>query len=801
MKTKSILNLISFLVIILISSSSAQTFLIKGKVIDAEEKTAIENVNVIVQGSEVSTTTNTSGEFKLNLSRGTVWIELSHVSYRSKTISITPDGKSSDSVLTIYLQKGNIKLGNVYIVSTKYSHRYDETPLPLEVITGSEINRYKPLTVPDIISTKPGISLQRDGIWATSVSVRGLKGADVITLIDGNRIETATDLDGAMSLFDMDNIRQVEVIKNASSVLYGTGALGGIINIITKGGHFTNGLSVRGNVNSGINSVNRGLSNGAGLNLSSRNWTLDLNGSYRKAGNTSTPTGELQNSGYNDDYFSGSLGYFINDNNRIKVSYQNFKGWDIGIPGGSGLFPLNAQVKYSFIKRDMFDLQYSVKNLIAPLKDLTVKFFNQNIYRFVDNVPNMTVVVQGTNGKPDQVVNVAKISPSARHYVTGVQLQSNWLFGRNLLLAGVDAWQRNLDSRREKYIIHSAKDQQSGVLTREFTETIGEKPLPDASFRSIGIYAQDEIPLFGERLKVTLGARADKIIVKNDQVSNPVYYFTTPAGMKNPPQTVLNWNAMEENDYSWSGNLNVLYNLSKELKLTFSYSRSFRAASLEERYKYIDLGSLVKLGNPLLKPEKGNYLDAGFRFNNKELRASGNIFINYLADQIIETPGTFEGRSAYLSVNAGRSRLYGFDGSAAVSVSENSDLTLCAAYVRGEDLSGNTNLPEIPPLNGRIGYRVSVPEVISCELVMNIFSSQEKTAPGELATPGYVYYSLYLSSSTLRLMGSHLRIFAGCENIFDKSYRNHISTIRGLILNEPGRNIFLKLSLGFGEDN
>lgn len=801
MKTISILNLISFLVIILISSGSAQTHVIKGKVLDSENKTAIENVNIHVNNPGVTTTTNSSGEFKIEIKNSGSEIELSHISYKTKSVFIAPGELGGDSVLTIYLVKGDIKIGDVYVVSTKYSQRYDDTPLPIEVITGREISRYSPVSLPDIIAARPGLSLQRDGMWATSVSVRGLKGADVITLVDGNRIETATDLDGAMSLFNMDNIKQVEVIKNASSVLYGTGALGGIINIITNGGRFTNGLSVSGRINSGINSVNNGLASGAGLNISSRNWTLDLNGGYRKAGNTSTPTGELQNSGYNDDYFSGSLGYFINDNNRLKVSYQNFKGWDIGIPGGAGLFPLNAIVKYSFIKRDMFDFQYSIKNLIAPLKNLTVKFFNQNIYRFVDNVPNQTVIVQGTNGKPDQVVNVGKISPSARHYVTGIQLQSNWLIGRSLLLAGVDAWQRNLDSRREKYIIHSARDGQSGTLTREFTETIGEKPLPEASFRSIGIYAQDEIPFFGDRFKVTVGARADKITVKNDRVSNPVYYYTTPAGMKKAPPTVINWGAMDKNDYSWSGNVNMLYKLSRELNLTFSYSRSFRAASLEERYKYIDLGSLVKLGNPELKPEKGNYIDAGFRYNTTSIRADGNIFINYLADQIIEIPGTFEGRNAFLSVNAGKSRLYGFDGSAEIKVSGNSDITFNAAYVRGEDISDNNNLPEIPPLNGRVGYRVRIPEIISGELVMNIFAPQDKTAPGELKTPGYVYYSMYLSSAAIRLPGSHLRIFAGCENILDKSYRNHISTIRGLILNEPGRNIFLKLNLEFGEDN
>ena len=107
-----------------------------------------------------------------------------------------------------------------------------------------------------------------------------------------------------------------------------------------------------------------------------------------------------------------------------------------------------------------------------------------------------------------------------------------------------------------------------------------------------------------------------------------------------------------------------------------------------------------------------------------------------------------------LSVNAGKSRLYGFDGSAEFHISDNSLLNVSAAYVRGEDISNNTNLPEIAPLNGRLSYRYNFPDLLSLELSVNIFSSQNNIAPGEFATPGYVYYNFYLNSTTILVLNS-----------------------------------------------
>ena len=772
-----------------------QKIIVRGKVVDFNSKNPIANVNVILSENEYLTSTNSNGQFIVSLSPGKYSLKFSHISYESESISLHLMDNSADTVLILELQPTKITLNDIYLVSTRIFQKYADTPLPLEVITQNEIQKYQPQTLADIVSEKPGLALQRDGIWATNISIRGLSGSDVITLVNGDRIETATDLDGALSLFNLNNIKQVEVIKNASSVLYGTGALGGIINIITEENNYTNDFAINCNLTSGFNSVNKGFSSGAAINLSAKKYWVSVKGNYRNAFDTKTALGELSNSGYSDDYFAGDLGIYINDNNKLKISYQNFKGWDIGIPGGEGLFPNNAVVKYSFIKRDLFDIKYSINNLIKPLKELTIKFYGQNIYRFVDNIPNQRTIIQASGTQPNQIVAVDKIAPNARHYLTGLQLQSNWLFGENLFLAGIDVWQRNLDSRRERIISHSQEDPLTNEITPTFTEYIGEKPLPDCSFRSIGVYGQDEFPLIANELRVTIGVRADQIYVKNDSVSNPVYYYTVPSGPKDPPPVILNWPMMNKIDYSWSASFNIFYRVTKNANLTFSYSHSFRAASLEERFKYIDLGSIISLGNPELKPEQGNYFDFGIRFKDDKLNFSGDIFLNYIYNQIIQAPGVFEGRNALLSINAQKSRLYGFDAAAQYQLSMTSSLKLIGAFVRGEDLSSGNNLPAIAPFNGRLSYNHFITGLLNFEISTIFFASQNEIAPGEIQIPGYIYYNFYINSQPFLVFNSEFVLYAGCENVTNKSYRNHLSTNRGFIISEPGRNFFIKINL------
>jgi outer membrane receptor protein involved in Fe transport len=115
--------------------------------------------------------------------------------------------------------------------------------------------------------------------------------------------------------------------------------------------------------------------------------------------------------------------------------------------------------------------------------------------------------------------------------------------------------------------------------------------------------------------------------------------------------------------------------------------------------------------------------------------------------------------------------------------------------VRGINRLDNSSLPQIPPLNGIIGFKFIPYDFLSTDFSAVIFDAQNKIAQGEIATPGYTYFNLALNFINIEAWKIKINISTGIENIFDKEYRNHLSTIRGLIVYEPGRNFYLRTNI------
>ena len=297
---------------------------------------------------------------------------------------------------------------------------------------------------------------------------------------------------------------------------------------------------------------------------------------------------------------------------------------------------------------------------------------------------------------------------------------------------------------------------------------------------------------------MTLGGRVDRVKTTNSLTYNPVYEIVNNGNINyTPPGQIVIWNAREIKDVSWSGNLGLLYNAFKDIDFTLTGGRSFRSPSLEERYQYIDLGSFVRVGNPDLVPEKGLFFDAGVRVWKDNLNITGNVYINSFTDLVAEIPGTFEGRPAFVKTNIGKARYYGFDFDFIYNVYKQLLVYGTLAYVRGEDTGNNTDLPQVPPLNGRLGIKTPVFKYITIDFSSILFAEQNKIAAGEIATPGYATFDFSVYSNPLKYYGMKFQLVGGIENILDKSYRDHLATNRGSITSEPGRNFYFRVNVDF----
>lgn len=787
-----------FLLLILVANITFSQAMFTGKVFDKNTDATVSNVVVNILNTDLSTKTNKFGEYEFDfLKPGDYKVEFIHPGYKTLTADfrIVPN---ITSTLDVRLSVNEIETGEITVTSTRYTNMLKDIPLPMDVVEEHQITRSPANTVSDILNTKPGLSLTRDGIWATDISIRGLSRSNIVTLIDGNRIETATDISARLSMIDLNDVDRIEIIKGGSSSLYGTGAFGGVVNIITKGGDFSNAKYFKGSLLSGYNSVNQSGVGRMFLNAGSQYWFAKFSGTLRNAQNTMTPQGELQNSKFYDNNISGSIGLRPAKNHTFKFDYQRYYAKDVGIPGSS-LFPTNAVVTYPEEKREMYSAEYKFDNISPILKNISAKYFYQTILRNVENIPNQTVLQKTPTGKLKQKVTVDKIAPIANHYTNGIQLQTNWKFGKfNNVIVGADLWQRSLTSDREKFQTINKYDTTSGNLLSTTKVITGEKPLPEAEYRSIGGYAQDEIKLLDNRLKINLGARIDQINVTNSLTYNPAYTITNGILKTNPAGQKIIWNATEANDVSWSSNIGAMYTVVKDIDITLNAARSFRSPSIEERYQYIDLGSYLRVGNPYLNPEKGLFADLGLRIWKNTYRFSGNIFLNSFTDLVVEAPGTYDNKPAYIKTNVGKAILYGYDFDFTYNFYKSYVVYGSLSYVRGKDTENELDLPQMPPLNGRLGLRGLVTNYVMFDVSSSLYNGQDKVAPGEVPTPGYATFNIGLSSTQLDLYKYlKLQLFAGVENLLDKSYRDHLSTNRGSVTIEPGRNFYFKVGVDF----
>jgi len=762
---------------------------LKGKITDKISGEPLKGATVYISSDKFTYTGNNGTYLLDNLTDGNYEVKVSHLGYKLISNSIEVSNITEKDFI---LESSPVEMYEVVVSTNRFDKFLSSSPYAELLIPQEQITQKPAQSLPDILKEEPGVSLVSDGVWGKEVSIRGLSRENIVTLIDGSRIATSTDVAARLSMVDMNDIERVEVIKGASSSIYGSGATGGIINIISKTPSMENRPYLSGNLSSGYNSVNNSTMTAGSLSGGGSFWSSKISGSYRKADNTQTPDGELKNSQFEDYSFSGNVNIAPVENHLLQLNYQLFKAENVGIPGSS-VFPAAADVSYPYEKRELFSADYEIKNITSFFYKLDIKYSHQLIERDVLNIPHAVQNLAASGTTPARRVSVLKITPHADHNNNNISLQGSFMLASgNNLVAGIDYWDRKYDGHREKYQKIEVLDD-AGNVKSTTNKIIGESPLPDSKYSSLGIFAQDYAELVKNKLVLSLGARVDKVHVTGNTTYNPVYEITNGVRNNNPSTQTVIWNETDVNDASYSSNIGLKYSADNNLDFTLSLGYSFRSPSLEERFQYIDQGSYVRVGNPDLNSEIGKSADFEVRYSVNNFRITTGLFFNYFTDMVVEKPGTFEGRAAYIKTNVGEARLYGFDLSTSYNFYHNYTVYANAAYVKGDDISSGGNLPEIAPLNGTIGFTAGILNYASVDLYSNIFSKQNDPAASEPATPGYAIFNFMIKSEKIEFGKFGFSVNAGMENIFDKSYIDHLSSARGNIIIEPGRNFFVKL--------
>jgi hemoglobin/transferrin/lactoferrin receptor protein len=754
---------------VLSSSSNSQTRPFSGYVLEIATHQPISHAIVLLKETGQQESTNDEGHFNFEpLPVGKYTLSIHHIAYARIERRITLSFSDPDTLI-VEMHSALFPSDEVIIRSTRTSSNIKNTPYPVDVLVDEQLMESPNLTISEALHHDPGIVLVRDGTWETAVSIRGMSPKNIVSLVDNTRIETASDIAGSLSLININDLERVEILKSPGSVLFGTGALGGVLHLVTKRASFSDQLQMNAEWSSGLTGVDDGISHYLALERSSDIVAMRISGGYRKAGNTATPNGILLNSHYKDFSLNGSIGIKTIGNQSLFISYQRSQAEDTGIPGNSA-FGATAAVRYVLARRELFNAEYTLPNLSSIIPLLSIRLSRQEIRRNVE-------VLQG---------DTLKITPHAIHITNSIQIESNICpMSDHFLVVGAEVWQRELDSRREKSLLNKKK-------------LIGERPIPPSKFFSGGIYAQDEWTLVPHQLTATLGARYDWIRIKNDKVYNPEYDITAGVLRVHSADSEILWKNGSAHNESWSANAGVQYSCNSYLDFTFLAATAFRSPSLEERYQFLDLGNgNLQVGNPNLQPERSVCFNTGFRIHPEGLKIQLDLFINQLKNLIKGMPGIFENRSALINTNIAQARLYGYEIYCEKSLTSWSTLKGSLAYVRGEDTYVHANLPQIAPLSGEMELDGYFQNIGTLNFSCSGMAAQEHLAAGEVHTAGYVIFNINAVSIPLQAGHWSVTLKTGLQNIFNTAYRNHLSTLRGIIKEEPGRNYYLSTTVTF----
>ena len=294
-----------------------------GIVIDSETGKPVQGANIRVEHSLSGTSANSKGEFSItNLPEQESYkLSVTHVSYLPVTVTTGPDNS-----IIIKMQESYINLGQVVVTGTGTHRRMTNSPVPIQVITAKDIENAGATSLEDALTKlSPNITTMTNGM-GTFLNLNGMSQDYMIILENGHRLGG----DERMARIGTGNIKRIEIQSGAASALYGSEAIGGVINIITddsKNGigassytHYTSHGRFTQTVDADV-SQGRLSSYTTYQRKEADNWQVN---NIDEEGNK---TGRPMSMGYRSDNLSQRFSYAVTDKLNISVrgNYNDYE--------------------------------------------------------------------------------------------------------------------------------------------------------------------------------------------------------------------------------------------------------------------------------------------------------------------------------------------------------------------------------------------------------------------------------------------------------------------------------------------
>lgn len=664
----------------------------------------------------------------------------------------------------------------VLVSATRTEHEVFDVAASAAVVTAKQMERSPHSTIAEHLQDIPGVQVTDGGMGggAKRVTIRGENGARVLILIDGMKISEQKSMDGSMILIAPSNIERIEVIKGPASVLYGSEAIGGVINIITKKGGTK---PMQGRISTTYDGSNKSLTPTASLYGSYEGFSYRLSGDLTNAADKEGGSGVIKNSSYAQNNYSAYLDYGWGTG-KVGIGYDAFHA-DINVPGAVS-DGADVQIDLPLWSRERLYAFAEVEQLSEYLQKVKLTAFTQETRKEMTNKIDVHQVLGSMRGKNMTLDVNSRIATENTQRSYGVSLQTDWTFGdSHYVVAGLEFLRDNLEST----------DLRNGSITTVMPPFFlpSTKPSSDngtfnntAYQQTWAIYAQDEWS-FADDWTATLGLRHSWVQSSLEKTNDSKLKEGTDTGSKLTASAGLVYSGIE----NW--------------RFRGQYAQGYRYPVLQQMYMGTVHGSAdITYPNPNLKPETSHSFELGSRYAAHGIAADLAVYYTSAQDYIYRAVQD----KVYFYDNSNTANTYG------------SELTLSYTYEpwhltpyvsgnymyreidRGTANGGKTNRTGDPRLSGRVGLRYDHDLRPDVNLHVDAFARMAGSAE-EQETDGTILKYKGWTTANLAMgvrFGTDLQYFVdlNLNNITNTAYIPAAAS-----LEDPGFNAVITVGLEF----
>jgi iron complex outermembrane recepter protein len=703
---------------------------LRGVVVEAKTGEPLPGASIVIQELNLGTAADAGGYFEFKqVESGSYTLTIRSVGFASLTLQVN---HPADEELRIELHAEAVQGEEVIVTGSPFGRNIQYQPA--QALNRELLQQKAAPSLGEILDGSPGVSNRSFGSAPSRPVIRGLDGDRVLVIQNGERMGdlSGTAVDHAVSL-DPLSMDRVEVIRGPASLLYGSSAIGGVVNLFSNDMPRDWDKGSSGSLATHIATVNE---MGAGLaryQYGADSFAATGRLIYREGGDLRTPDGRLPDTAINNlSYGAGAAYRSGRFETGLSVSGMDYT---YGLP--EEIDDPNEKVE---IRMNRYNLQ-SVSTLE------TDRFFELAELRlqFSDYRHDEIETAFNQDGSVDEDLEISFDQQT---------------FSSSLLLR------------------HRPAGAFEGAVGLSFNyshlDVGGDEALtPNAESYFLAGYIYEDIRL-SQTFTMKTGARIEfkEMFVKANEL------FTNSDNFE------------DRSDLIFAGAIGLNYNPSRHLEAGFQVARAFRTPGIEELYSdapHLAAGS-YDIGDPSLENEISLGSDLFVKVQTERIYSELSLFANRINNFVNFSPtGEIHQPSGLPVFEYGSTDalLYGFEFQTDLALTDQLRAGIGFDYVRGRERSGKQNdLPFIPPFRTHLSMMYDTGSWwVGPRL--RLANTQNRVAPNEDPTDGYILAGMDAGYRFGHGVSFTLRI----DNLLNESYRDHLSRVEDRNNPMPARNI------------